>query len=186
MSSFLSSAGVRSPRQSTAPPSPRLSVVPRDRVQAPRVPFVALVVGLLAVGLVGLLVLNTSLQRGAYAVTDLRTSAAQLSLREQNLQMQVAELQSPERLAAVAAASGMVRGDNPAFLSLKTGKIVGVPKPGSTANSVDGVYGGGYAGLSSKVVAVAAGSHNSASTGLHHKKAAADRPTTPRRDRSAR
>lgn len=165
MSSSSFSSGVRSIPHRAAPQSVRLAVVPRLTARAPRVPFVALVVGLLAVGLVGLLVLNTSLQRGAYVVTDLRTSAAQLSLREQNLETQVSRLQSPARLAAVAAASGMVRGDNPAFLSLATGKVVGVPKPGRPANSVD-LYGGSTATPSSKLPLVPAGSHNTESTGL--------------------
>lgn len=211
--SSITSARPRPARSPAGATSPRLVVVPRSSARAARVPFVALVVGLLIVGLVGLLVLNTSLQRGAYVVTDLRTQAAQLSLREQNLQMQVAGLQSPERLAAVAAASGMVRNDHLAFLSLKTGKVVGVPKAGSRANSVM-TYGGRNPATSSKVLTVPAGSYNNASTGLEHEKAAADkhssaqpgtrlrhqrdhsartaanppgsRPTTPRTHRSAR
>lgn len=172
--SSITSARPRPVRSPGAPASPRLVVVSGSSARAARVPFVALVVGLLTVGLVGLLVLNTSLQRGAYVVTDLRGSAAQLSLREQNLQMQVSRLQSPERLAAVAAAQGMVRNDHPAFLSLKTGKVVGVPKAGSRANSVV-VYGGRNTTTSSKVLVVPAGSYNSASTGLQHEKAAAGR-----------
>jgi cell division protein FtsL len=164
MSSVVTPAA-RSVRQ-PATSSPRLAVVPQSTTTAPRVPFVALVVALLAVGLVGLLVLNTSLQRGAYVATSLRTASADLTLREQNLQVQVARLAAPERLATVAAARGMVRNDSPAFLSLSTGKVVGVPKPGKAGNSV-GVYSGGAAPASSKVADVPAGSHNSATTGVH-------------------
>jgi hypothetical protein len=123
---------------------------------------------LLAVGLVGLLVLNTSLQRGVYVETDLRTRAAQLSLREQNLQVQVSRLQSPERLAAVAAASGMVRNNSTAFLSLPTGKVLGVARPAQATNKVV-VYGGRPAAQSSKVPTIATGSHNSAGTGVHYR-----------------
>jgi hypothetical protein len=198
MSSVPTTAGVTSTRRPAAPKSFRLSVVPRrPGAQAPRVPFVALVVGLLAAGLVGLLVLNTSMQQGVYVATDLRNQAAQLSIREQNLQVQVAELQSPERLAAVAAASGMVRNDTPAFLSLKTGKVLGVAKPAQAGNSVE-VYGGNAAAGSSKVLAMATGSHNSATTGVRRlaRTAARGHPSagahhsnsraTPRTDRSTR
>jgi hypothetical protein len=157
-------------------PAPRLRVVPRPAPRAPRVPFVALVISVLAVGLVGLLVLNTSLQRRAYVVTDLRTHAAQLTLREQNLEVQVSRLESPERLAAVAAAAGMVRNDNPAFLSLATGKVLGVPKPGQAANSVV-LYGAGRANASSKVRLLPAGSHNSGSAGIHHEPRTTDSRT---------
>lgn len=193
MSSFLAPARARSVRLPATAPSPRLAVVPRSNTGPRRAPFVSLVVGLLAVGLVGLLVLNTSLQRGAYVVTDLRTRAAQLSLREQNLQTQVGRLQSPERLAAVAAANGMVRDDSPAFLSLRTGKVVGVPRPGQAANSVV-LYGGQAVSSSSKAAIVPAGTHNSASTGLQHHTRPISRhgsatvpgKPTPRTDRRAR
>jgi cell division protein FtsL len=197
MSSVVTPAAARSVRQPATPSTPRLAVVPQSTATAQRVPFVALVVALLGVGLVGLLVLNTSLQRGAYVATSLRTAAADLTLREQNLQVQVARLASPERLATVAAARGMVRNDSPAFLSLSTGKVIGMPKPGNAGNSVS-VYSGPAAPASSKVADVPAGSHNSASTGLHRSARAAPRqphastqrgqpgPTTPRTAGSAR
>lgn len=165
MSLFVTPAKVRAARPPGTPNSPRLIVVRQRAAPAPRVPFVASVVTLLAVGLVGLLVLNTSLQRSAYAVTDLRTRAAQLSLREQDLQTQVARLEAPERLASVAAAAGMVRNDSPAFLSLSTGKVLGVAEPGRTANSV-AVYGGRSTGSSDKAPFLPAGSRNSIGTGL--------------------
>lgn len=165
MSMLVPSAKVRKVRPPGAPNGPRLTVVLQRAAPAPRVPFVAFVVTLLAVGLVGLLVLNTSLQRSAYVVTDLRTRAAQLNLREQNLQTQVARLQSPERLASIAAAAGMVRNDSPAFLSLTTGRVLGVAKPGRTANSV-AVYAGRATGSTDKAPFLPAGSHNSIGTGL--------------------
>lgn len=166
MSTTPAPAGRRSVRPPAAPP-PRLAVVPPRPAQAPRVPFVALVVAVLTVGLVGLLLLNTSLQRRTFVVTDLRTKAAHLALREQNLQMQVSRLESPERLAAVAAAAGMVRNDSPAFLSLATGKVIGVAKPGQRAHSVT-LYGGHTGRSASKVIALPAGSHNSGTSGPQH------------------
>jgi hypothetical protein len=119
----------------------------------------------LTIGLVGLLLLNTSLQRRTFVVTDLRTRAAHLALREQNLQVQVSRLESPQRLATVAAAAGMVRSDSPAFLSLATGKVIGVAKPGQPGNSVQ-LYAGHTGRSTSKVFVVPAGSHNSGTSGL--------------------
>ncbi len=53
-------------------PRQRLTIVSQSNAQAPRLPFVLFVMLLLVSGLVGLLLLNTALQRGAYAATDLR------------------------------------------------------------------------------------------------------------------
>ena len=66
MSTFLGQARARALRPVAALPRPRLTIVPRVAARAPRVPFVLLVVTILISGLVGLLLLNTSLQRGAY------------------------------------------------------------------------------------------------------------------------
>ena len=132
--SFLASAKARLSRPAGTPPRPRLTVVPKMSARAPRVPFVALVVLVLTAGLVGLLVLNTSLQQGAYRVTDLRQTSADLSLRRQNLELQVSALESPHRISRQALRLGMVANENPAFLSLSTGRVVGVPVPGARAN----------------------------------------------------
>ena len=97
----------------------------------PRIPFALMVVTVLAAGLVGLLVLNTSLQRGAYAVTDLQDRSANLTPQQQDLETEVAALEAPQRISERAVRLGMVAGDSPAFLSLKTGKVVGRAAPGS-------------------------------------------------------
>jgi hypothetical protein len=132
-----------------------------------RVPFVALVVGVLVAGLVGLLVLNTSLQRGAYVVTDLRAQAAELGLRQQNLQLTVAELQAPQRVAEEALALGMVSNDSPAFLSLSTGKVIGVPAAGRPGDQVSiGSTASGTESGAGKPLPVVAGTRNSGSTGV--------------------
>jgi len=118
-------------------PRPRLTIVPKVAAKAPRIPFVLLVVTVLSVGLIGLLLLNTALQRGAYQATDLRATSAELALQQERLGGQVAALQQPQNLAQRAVRMGMVRGDNPAFLYLETGKVVGVAAPAVAANRVD-------------------------------------------------
>jgi hypothetical protein len=89
--------------------------------------FVVLLAGLLAVGLLGLLGLNMALAQGSFASTDLSRQQAALADTEQQLQQQVAELQSPQHLAASALALGMVGTTNPVFIDPLTGKVLGVP-----------------------------------------------------------
>ena len=133
MSTFLNTARARTLRHGGGLPRPRLTIVPKVGAHAPRIPFALLVVTVLAAGLVGLLLLNTSLQRGAYAVTDLQDQSANLTIQQQNLETQVAALESPQRISERAVRLGMVAGDSPAFLSLKSGQVVGVPQAGVRA-----------------------------------------------------
>jgi hypothetical protein len=130
VSTFLNTARARTLRPGGALPRPRLTIVPKVAARAPRIPFALLVVTVLAAGLIGLLLLNTALQRGAYTVTDLQDRSDNLTLQQQNLELEVATLESPQRISERAVRIGMVSGDSPAFLSLKTGKVIGVPKAG--------------------------------------------------------
>ncbi len=136
MSTVSSQVRARALRPSPLP-RPRLTIVPKVAGHAPRIPFVLLVVTVLGAGLVGLLLLNTALQRGAYVVTDLKGQAAQLALQQQNLHVEVADLNQPQMLATRALRLGMVRNDSPAFLSLSSGKVIGAAVPGLATNRVD-------------------------------------------------
>jgi hypothetical protein len=118
-------AGARS-----ASPRGRLSVVPPLRTGAPRAPFVVLLCTLLTGGLAGLLFLHTALAEDSFRLHDLATRSAVLADREQALEQQVALEASPRRLAARAEALGMVRSENPAFIRLADGKVLGKPKAG--------------------------------------------------------
>ncbi|HVQ88568.1 MAG TPA: cell division protein FtsL, partial [Actinomycetes bacterium] len=62
---------------------------------------------LLVAGLGALLLLNTLLAQGAFAVHDLDRQVTALSDREQALQQKVAELAAPQRLARQASRIGM-------------------------------------------------------------------------------
>jgi cell division protein FtsL len=146
-------------------PRPRLTIVPKVASKAPRVPFVVLVVTILVAGLVGLLVLNTTLQRGAYQVGDLRRTSAALDQREQRLEVEVAQLEQPQHLLAEAQRLGMVWTDSPAFLALPTGRIMGDPKPGSRADAV--ALGTRTPGdRHDKVNEIVAGTHTTLGSGL--------------------
>ena len=90
--------------------------------------FVLLLAGLLGVGLLGLLGLNLALDQGSFANSDLTRKQAALANAEQQLEQQVADLQSPQHLAASAQALGMVSTTNPVFIDPLTGKVLGVPQ----------------------------------------------------------
>lgn len=113
----------------TRPVQPRLRLVPSPVLRPPRTPFVVLVVGLLGVGLVGLLVLNTVIAENSFRMHELRKSTAALSLQEQQLQREIDDLEAPGALAIRARRLGMVPAGNPAFIRLSDGSVLGVPTP---------------------------------------------------------
>jgi hypothetical protein len=107
-----------------------LRLVPPLRTGAPRAPFVVLLGTLLTGGLAGLLFLHTALAEDSFRLHDLQVRSAVLTDREQALEQEVALEASPRRLAAKAEALGMVRSENPAFIRLSDGKVLGKPKAG--------------------------------------------------------
>ena len=124
---------VFSPQKARVTPAPATKQEPKLRVvygapfRPPRMPFVIFVVALLAAGLVGLLLLNTELQRGTFQVTDLNQQADQLRDQQEQLEREVRTLESPQNLADRALRMGMVPNPNPVFLRLSDGRVLGVP-----------------------------------------------------------
>jgi hypothetical protein len=106
-----------------------ISVVPPLPVSAPRAPFVALVLSVVVVGVLGILVINTKINEGAFHLHDLKAQQGNLDQHEQRLEREIAEKESPGNLAAAARQLGLVRADSPAFLRLPDGRTLGVPKP---------------------------------------------------------
>ena len=130
MSTFLGQARARMPRlHELAQERARLTVVPHRAPRVARVPFVILMLLLLGAGLVGLLVLNTSLQQGAFRAAALQTRQVALSTRQHDLELQVSVLQNPQRLARVAQHLGMVPNTNPVFINAANGRVMGTPAP---------------------------------------------------------
>ena len=109
---------------------PKLRVVYGAPFRPPRMPFVIFVVSLLAAGLIGLLLLNTELQRGTFGITKLNEQAGQLRDQQEQLEKEVRTLESPQNLADRALKMGMVPNPNPVFLRLSDGQVLGVPKEG--------------------------------------------------------
>ena len=123
---------------------PRLRVVYGAPFRPPRMPFVIFVVSLLAAGLVGLLLLNTELQSGTFAITKLSSQADQLRDQQEQLEKQVRTLESPQNLSDRALRLGMVPNPNPVFLRLSDGRVLGVPAEGK-AGAGAAMFGPGTA-----------------------------------------
>jgi uncharacterized membrane protein len=82
----------------------------------------------LVVGLVGLLLLNVNLERGAYLLREQQSRSDQLREQRQALREQLQQLAAPQRLAARATELGMVPAPNAAFQTT-SGKRLGVATP---------------------------------------------------------
>lgn len=99
-----------------------------------RVPFVALVIGLLAAGLVATLWLSTRSAEGSYQIGAVQETNQRLSDQAEALRRDVATASSPSALAQSAAALGMVPSGDVAHLVVATDgtvSVVGKPAPAS-------------------------------------------------------
>ncbi len=107
----------------------RLTVVPARRFGPPRAPFAALVLAILAAGVVGLLMFNTHMQQASFHATELQRQADALTAKRQALEMELERLRDPQAVAAAGKRLGMVPPVNPAFVRLGDGSVVGTPTP---------------------------------------------------------
>jgi hypothetical protein len=91
--------------------------------------FAALCMLLLVGGLMGLLMLNTSMAEGSFTLHRLQATSGELTDTEEALTAAIDAQRSPANLAARAAKMGMVPADSAAFLRLTDGAVLGVAKP---------------------------------------------------------
>jgi hypothetical protein len=137
MSSLTSPAKARVQRTAIAAVErARLSLVPVRRARAPRAPFAVLVLAVLAAGVVGLLMFNTHMQQASFYATSLQQQADDLTAQRQKLDMELESMRDPQRLAVAGRELGLVAPSVPAFISLRTGQILGIP---TAATPEDGV-----------------------------------------------
>ncbi|MET7422898.1 hypothetical protein [Dactylosporangium sp. NPDC005555] len=108
---------------------PRLRVAPPAPVSAPRAPFVALVLVLVLLGVIGILVLNTRIAENAFRLDALRTKQSTLDRDEERLRSDLANKESPVTLASRAKQLGLVPTRTPAFLLLPDGTKLEMPGP---------------------------------------------------------
>lgn len=109
---------------------PHLRIVsPLRAEKAGRGVFALIVLSTLTVGMLAVLLINTSLAQGAFTITALKVERGDLLQQEQTLTEAVAALAAPESLEQKARGLGMVPSENPVFLDVTTGKVLGNPKP---------------------------------------------------------
>nr|WP_245194682.1 cell division protein FtsL [Kitasatospora phosalacinea] len=105
-----------------------MTVRPGARSMRGRTPFAVLVVALLSAGLLGLLMLNTALNEGAFTLSRLKKQTTEATDQQQTLQQQIAEQSAPDALERRARELGMVPGGDPAFLN-PDGTVTGKGRP---------------------------------------------------------
>lgn len=111
---------------------PRLAVIQGFAGRRSAIPFALLILGVLGIGLVALLMLNTAMDENSIKTSQAQQRQAALTAREQQLAQQLAGLSAPGALASQAAALGLVPNPQPAFLNPSTGAVMGSPSPAPT------------------------------------------------------
>ena len=104
---------------------PARAAAPVRAVARPRVLAAAALVGVAACIVGAQLVLSIGTAQGAYEVAGLQQQSATLGRQQQAEQEALRSLAAPQRLAARAAALGMVADDSPAYLDARSGRVLG-------------------------------------------------------------
>ncbi|MGA1677940.1 MAG: hypothetical protein ACO39E_00625 [Candidatus Nanopelagicales bacterium] len=80
--------------------------------------------GILFLGLIGGLIINTSLSHGQFLISQLRADLITAADLSESLSQEVARLESPELLKERAIQMGMVPGPGAGFIDLRDGRII--------------------------------------------------------------
>lgn len=102
-----------------------LRPVPSGQSGLGRLPFMLILAGVLVVGLVGLLMLQTRVQEQSFEVRQLQTQATELSYRQAQIEAQVQQKATPSEIARQATALGMVPNPYAVYIDVRTGSVVG-------------------------------------------------------------
>jgi len=125
-----------SPRPVARPvrrPAP-LRVVPAAIQRTGNAAFACICVALMVAGLVTLLMLNTSLAQGAFALSDLKKTSGTLTDTQQQVTASIDNQRSPRSLAAAAQGLGLVPAQSMAFIRLSDRHIIGTAEPASPSS----------------------------------------------------
>ncbi|NES12263.1 MULTISPECIES: hypothetical protein [Micromonospora] len=123
--------------------APRLRVAPPPPVRVPRAPFAGLIVVLVVGGVLGILAVNTKINENAFRLEKLEQQQARLDVDEQELKKEIADQKAPGNLTANARRLGLVESEDPAYIRLPDGKMIGVPRPAEGAPSITSQQGNG-------------------------------------------
>lgn len=132
---FASSTGAHATEYVTRGARAHRSSRPHLRMVSPLRPeragrgmFALVVTAVLGIGMLAILLINTSLAQGAFTISELKSEQSALLQQEEALTEAVAAIAAPESLEQQARAMGMVPSENPVFLDVTTGKVLGKPK----------------------------------------------------------
>jgi hypothetical protein len=114
-------------------------VAPLRPERASRGLFAVVITGMLALGLVIMLVVNTSVGQTAFTVSELQSQQRELARTEAALTESLSAVAAPPVLEAKARAIGMVPSGRPVFVTIPGGEIKGKakPAPGNTARTAN-------------------------------------------------
>ena len=116
------------PRQTPALLPPQLRLVTLPGPARSRAGLAVACLLALAAGLIGLLLLNVSLERGAYVLRDQERRSNELREQREALALAIQELQAPGPLERAALRQGMVHQETAAWID-GNGKRSGVARP---------------------------------------------------------
>lgn len=114
----------------------RLRVAPPLPVSVARAPFVASLIGIVVLGVIGILVLNTMINANQFRLNNLQTQQSGLDKQEQGLKDKLAHQQAPGSLVAAAKCLGLVPAGSLAYIKMPNGAFVGAPAPATRSTSV--------------------------------------------------
>lgn len=94
-----------------------------------RGPFLLILAGVLAGGLVLLLMLQTSVQEQSFEVRQLQLKATELGYKQAQLEAEVQQKSTPAEIARQASGLGMVPNPYGVYIDVRTGSVLGTQKP---------------------------------------------------------
>jgi len=123
-------------------PAVRLRRVTTQAGGLTRIPFLIIASLVLVGGLVGLLILTTTIQAQSRHLRDLQTQVSALNDEQAALSAEVGQLRSATHLVEAASALGMRPNPHPAMIALADGTVYGVPAPADGNALPDQVWNG--------------------------------------------
>ena len=106
-----------------------LHPVPNTPTTLARTPFLVFLALILGLGMVGMVMLQTTVQQQSFEVRRLQAEANALAYHQAQLQAEVDRRATPAEVARRASELGMVPNPYPAFIDVRTGQVTGVAKP---------------------------------------------------------
>ncbi len=104
-------------------------VAPLRPERASRGVFAMVITGGLGLGLIAMLLINTTVAQGAFTLSELKTQQRELNQTLATLTEQVEAAGAPAVLEQSARALGMVPSETPVFIEVPDGRVLGKPKP---------------------------------------------------------